>query len=341
MGDMRDILKIFEELPILDQELVLEKLLIEHELKMPVIEKAKDRVLLIEQRKPCPYCKSSNIYKRGSQHKVKMYSCKDCKKWYSHTTGTPLWDIKSKQKWAKYLHCMSEGYSLRKSAKITGICIQTSFDWRHKILASLSSLVPQKLSGTVECDELELSVSNKGDKNLLRKPRKRSSGFSRNKSEDISVVQVVTATQRGGDRFFKVVETKRLSEENVTKALNNKIEKGTTLITDKHPTYKAFGKANPDIVHKSVKSVDYIDKNNSKIHIQSVNQLHKQTRKFLDKFNGVSTKYLQNYLNWFAYQSKVLNAKSVLLEWVITGLLDYGAYQLFKNYKLNVVNIRT
>lgn len=341
MGDTRDILKIFESLPIIEQEFVLEKLIIEHELKMPVIEKAKDRVLLIEQRKPCPHCKSTNIYKRGSQHDVKMYSCKDCKKWYSHTTGTPLWDIKSKQKWAKYLRCMSEGYSLRKSAKITQICLQTSFDWRHKILASLASLVPQKLSGTVECDELELSLSNKGERNLKRAPRKRSSGFSRNKSEVVSVVQVVTAAERGGNKFFKVVETKRLCEEDLTKALDNKIEKGTTLITDKHPTYKAFGKSNPDIEHKSVKSANHVDGNNSKIHIQSINQLHKQTRKFLDRFNGVSTKYLQNYLNWFAYQSKILNAKSVLLEWVVTGLLDYGAYQLFKNHKLNVVNIRT
>lgn len=42
-----------------------------------------------------------------------------------------------------------------------------SFDWRHKMLASLSSLVPPKLLGTVECDELELSVSNKGDKNRI------------------------------------------------------------------------------------------------------------------------------------------------------------------------------
>jgi hypothetical protein len=106
-----------------------------------------------------------------------MYSCKDCKKWYSQSTGTPLWDIKLKQKWSHYLRCMSEGYSLRKSAEEVGICLQTSFDWRHKILASLNSLVPEALSGVIECDELEIAINNKGDRHLTRKARKRSTDF--------------------------------------------------------------------------------------------------------------------------------------------------------------------
>ena len=341
MQNSHKILSLFNSMDISEQEILIEKLMLEHELKMPIIEKSKDKVLLIENRKPCPYCKSDNIYKRGSQKNIKMYSCKECKKWYSLTTGTPLWDIKLKQKWAQYLQCLCEGYSLRKSAKIVKICLQTSFDWRHKILASLESLVPKKLSGIVEFDELEMAISNKGERNLTRKPRKRSSGFSRNKSSEITVVQVVTAVERNGNKFFKVVETKRLNKENIEKVLENKIAKGSVIITDKHPTFKAFGKSNPEIIHKSVLSSDHVDKTDKKIHLQSVNQVHKQTRKFLDKFNGVSTKYLQNYLNWYAYQGEILNSKSVLLQWVITGFLANSSYTIFLDFKANVVNLRT
>ena len=35
------------------------------------------------------------------------------------------------------------------------------------------------------------------------------------------------------------------------------------------------------------------------IHIQTVNNRHSRLKRFLTRYNGVSTKYLQNYLRWF------------------------------------------
>ena len=90
---------------------------------------------------------------------------------------------------------------IKKIAKEIGISIPTSFDWRHKILSSLSDFAPQTLSGIVECDELELALSNKGDRHLVRKPRKRGTDFKRNEpSKEVTVVQVVTAVQTGDTR---------------------------------------------------------------------------------------------------------------------------------------------
>ena len=341
MENKNTLLETFKSLDLEQQESLLNTFLQEHELQMPIIEKAKAEALLVEERKPCPNCHSTNIYKRGSQRDIKMYSCKDCKKWYSQSTGTPLWDIKLKQKWANYLRCMREGYSLRKSASEVGICLQTSFDWRHKILASLDSLTPEKLSGVIECDELELPVNNKGDRHLQRKARKRSKDFSRNQTDEISVVQVITAVERKGDKLLKVVETKRLTQENIKKVLEGKIANTSTLITDKHPSYKSFGKENPEITHKTVRASEHVDKKDKGVHLQSVNQTHAQLRKFIGKFNGVSSKYLQNYLNWYAYEGKINDSKAVIKQWVMTGLMAPAAYQLFWLFKQNVVNIRT
>lgn len=341
MKSQSEIMELFTAMDLSEQELILNKLMQAHELHMPVIESAKQEALLLQDRKPCPHCQSKNIYKRGIQNGTKMYSCKDCKKWYSQTTGTPLWDIKLKAKWSNYLRCMSENYSLRKSALEVGICLQTSFDWRHKILASLTTLTPETLSGVVECDELELSINNKGDRDLIRTPRKRSSGFSRNEGQEVSVVQVVTAVERKGDKIFRVVETKRLSEANIKEALDGKLQKGTILITDKHPSYKAFGKTNTELTHKTVKAKEHVDKNDKGVHLQTVNQTHKQIRQFIGKFNGVGTKYLQNYLNWYAYQGKIKENKAVIKQWVLTGIMSPAAYQLFWLFKQNVVNIRT
>ena len=123
-----------------------------------------------------------------------MYKCKDCTKWFSSTTGTVLWDIKKKDKWQMYLSCMQRNIPIKKAAIEVGICIQTSFNWRHKILSILSVEVPVKLTGRVECDELEMPLSNKGERNLTRKPRRRSSDFKRNiATKEITTVQVVSA----------------------------------------------------------------------------------------------------------------------------------------------------
>ena len=97
MKEETEILDLFNFLDLIEQESNLNKLLQEYEMQMPVVEKAKEEALLIEERKPCPHYQSKNITKRGSQNNMKMYCCKDCKKWYSQSTGTPLWDIKLKQ----------------------------------------------------------------------------------------------------------------------------------------------------------------------------------------------------------------------------------------------------
>jgi len=341
MRSKTEMLVAFKELDIVQQENILNILMQEHELNLPVIESAKEDALNREPRKPCPHCKSISVSKRGFQNNQQMYSCKDCKKWYSQSTGTPLWGIKLKQKWSTYVHCMNEGYSLRKSAEIVGICIQTSFDWRHKILASLNSLVPQSLSGVLECDELELSINNKGERGLKRSPRKRSTDFSRNQGEGLSVVQVVTAVERNGDKLLKVVETKRLTSGDITKVLEGKVTDGTILITDKHPSYKSFGRGHKELKHKTVRASEHVNKNEKNVHLQSVNQTHAQVRKFLGSFNGVRTKYLQNYLNWYAYKGKLIESKKVLKQWVITGMLSPTAYNLFLLFKENAVNVRT
>ncbi len=77
-----------------------------------------------------------------------------------------------KSKWQAYLRYMEQDMSIKQIAKEIGSSIQTSFDWRHKVLSSLNQLVPSQLSSEVECDELELALNNKGSRNMEQKARK-------------------------------------------------------------------------------------------------------------------------------------------------------------------------
>ena len=342
MTTTQDIKERFSALSLSQQSELLDELLQEHELKGKILFEAIEDVSVKRQKKTCPHCSSANVYKRGKKKGVQMYRCNECGKWYSETTGTALYNLKLKSKVQSYLRCMEQGMPIKKIAKELNISIQTSFDWRHKILSSLEQFVPEELSTEVELDELELPLSNKGSRNLNRKARKRGNDFKRNNGkDDITVVQVVTAVERNGGKYLKAVESKRLSKEEIAKALDGKLTDNTTMITDKHPSYKAFAKDNPTIKHKTLLAKDHVDKKDKNVHLQKVNNVHSQLRSFLRPFNGVSSKYLQNYLNWYAYVDNIRNSKTTLKQWFLTMLLTDQAYHLFELFKDNAVLIRT
>jgi len=323
-------------------ELVSE-LLAEQELEGIVLKQAQEEVKHIRDKKPCPHCTSSNIYRMGKQNGSQTYQCKDCKKYYRETTGTPLYRIHIKEKWQSYLNLMERGMPIKKIAKELEISIQTSFDWRHKILSSLEQFIPTQLTDTVECDEMEFPLSNKGDKYLKRKPRKRAKDFKRNKNKnEITTVQAITVVERKtGKKFFKVVETKRLTTKQISLALDGKLGSDTILITDKHYSYKSYANENVNIKHKRLLAKEHVDKKDKSINLQKVNNVHSQVRDFIKPFNGVSSKYLQNYLNWYAYKNQINNNKETIKMWFVALLMSPVAYDIFLKFKENTMLIRT
>jgi len=342
MKTSQEIKELFHKLPLSTQNNLLGELLVEQELQGKILQEAQEDLASKRKNKACPHCSSTKVYKRGKQRGVQMYKCNECNKWYSETSGTPLYDIKLKNKWQSYLSYMEQGVPIKKIALKLGISIQTSFDWRHKILSSLSDFTPKELSQEIECDELELALSCKGSKNLKRKPRKRGTDFKRNTGKgNVTTVQIVTAVERKGEKYLKAVETKRISKEDIEKVFDGKLADDSVLITDKHPSYRAFAKSNPTITHKALLAKNHVDKEDKSVHLQKVNNTHKQIRDFLKPFNGVSSKYLQNYLNWYAYVDKIRNSKTTLKQWFITMLLTDQAYALFELFKQNAVIIRT
>jgi len=94
----------------------------------------------------------------------------------------------------------------------------------------------------------------------------------------------------------------RIEKKDIENAIGNRIAKDAILCADGHVSYKGFVIDNqlPLVVLRAnlkqhVKQGIY--------HIQNVNSLHSRVKKWIDStFWGVSTKYLQNYLNWFRIQ---------------------------------------
>ena len=137
----------------------------------------------------CPHCNSSKINKNGKEHSVQRFSCRDCKRSYRVTTGTFNARMrKGKGELLKlYMKSFIAGDSIRKSTLFCDISIPTSFKWRHRILASLQNQQSKiVLDGIVESDDVFFPYSQKGQRNIDRKPRKRGKGMFDPKKRGIS-----------------------------------------------------------------------------------------------------------------------------------------------------------
>lgn len=112
-------------------------------------EQINEKLNLSRDLKECPHCKSTYFVKNGKIQGRQRFICMDCHKTFAQTNNTILYGVKKDLSvWQKYIHCMIEKYSLRKTAEICGISLPTAFTWRHKILDTLQAMQDEvKLDG--------------------------------------------------------------------------------------------------------------------------------------------------------------------------------------------------
>jgi len=288
----------------------------------------------------CPHCGDAHIVGNGKSKKgVQRYLCRSCHKISSSTTGQVWYRMHKKEKLSAYIHCLLSGFSIRKSATEVGISKETSFSWRHKLLTSFSHVLDGEFSGIVESDETFFLYSEKGSKSLNRKPRQRGTSATKDGINDQHVA-VITTIDRNGNKSLKVIKRGRISKEDVKKELDQKILPNSIFCTDGHPSYVGFAKDQP-LQHKKIiasKGQKVIEKH---YHLQNVNSLDSRLKKFMAQFNGVSTKYLQNYLNWFLVLEKVKTKTNKLQTIAIIALSSNQVWSMYRKLILNQLLIST
>jgi len=205
-----------------------------------------------------------------------------------------------------YIKLMEHEFSLDKTKVRLGINKKTAFDWRHKILNSLSTNGGSNMTGVVEADETFFLYSEKGNKNLSdRKARKRG-GKALKKGINKDHVTVLTAYERiSGNCINTVVCRGRITKKAIEKGLGIWLEKKEVILcADSHKSYEGFAIDNEiEIKRTFVRRKKYVVE---KIyHIQHVNNIHSNLKRWMLRFNGVATKYLQNYMNYFNFVRRI------------------------------------
>ena len=271
----------------------------------------------------CPHCGNKSYHKHGIDKGSQRYYCTTCKRTFTEYTGTWLAGIHKKELVTDYLKLMEQELSLDKIKVSLGINKKTAFDWRHKILSGLENSDKGNFKGITESDDTYFLQSSKGSKLHVRKPRKR--GGARKRGISKEHVSVIVTADRDTELDLSVARLGRIKKADIVKAIGKRISKETILCTDSHTSYKGFAIDN-EIEHHAVRTDLKQFVKQKLYHVQHVNAIDSRLKRWIEyQFGGVSTKYLQKYLNWFKAKEKLKQSKEFLKDFTNKSLEDIKA----------------
>lgn len=243
----------------------------------------------------CAYCANLAVVRHGHSAGHQRYRCKGCGRTFQALTGTPVLRLCDRDKWLTYTECLSQGMTVRASAKAVGLTVDRAFRWRHRFLGLLSEQRPTGLTGVVEADETVFRRSFKGQRTgLPRTAKKRGGPVPGGQAGER--VNVLVAMQRG-TRLASDHVLDDLSAATMTAALRSELAPDAVLSTDGNPSYRVVAASLGIEAGRFVASYDGPG-GDGVWHVQNVNAYDSRLKCWMSRFHGVATKYLGNYLGW-------------------------------------------
>lgn len=223
----------------------------------------------------CPKCGKIRFIKYGCYNGIQRYKCKECGKTFSKTTNA-LWSYSKKEtiKWIKFIEYVMERKSLRFCAKKLEISLPTAFYWRHKVLHGLTfDSVPNRLSGNVYMAKKLIPENFKGCRNITTNIRHNIWVVGAKGNEDAMLAKPISRGFWDFQIFNKIIYP----------------------IIDKKSYMIPYGDRYISIVaekHNKKRKKEVINDDNIRF-------FHNNLEKWLKKYYGVATKYLEEYLAVF------------------------------------------
>ena len=225
--------------------------------------------------------------------------------------------------WEKYFEVFIQGLSLRECALKIGITLVTAFFWRHRFLHDLCKKnYIEKIGSYVELTKLVLPENFKGERK-----------YHGEKRDNIIVVNAINNyidilpifAARNFIGFFDI-------RDNIIPRIDRKAYV-VGFIDGRLKTFaKAFNEINKIKVSiNEISSIDILYSN--------------KVKKWLGRFNGVASKYLDNYLNWraFEYRNNIEYDKNISIiekfDFKVNIKAEINTYLSWNNIKAKVIPI--
>jgi transposase-like protein len=247
----------------------------------------------------CAECGAERVVRNGRANGLQRYKCRHCGVTFNALTGTSLARLRHRGKWLEQAQVMTDGLSVRKAAARLGVGCSTAFRWRHRWLEVPRETKARQMAGVVEADETYHLQSYKGQRALLRakttrRPRRRG-GVGCTRGTSAEHTPILALVSRHGETTDHVLDG--ASAEHIKKVLPVSLAEDAVLCTDGSTTLKRAARELA-IEHQAVKT-----SGGSRVrgpwHIQNVNAYHSRFKNWVRRFNGISSRYLTNYLGWF------------------------------------------
>ena len=304
MIELAQLSKVFNQAPAEAQSQVVEEVYEKIIYTNPLASEC-EHINQIQVRR-CPRCGDTHIILNGKRKGVQNYKCKKCHKNFNEFTGTTIAYIKKKDLLKPFILLMLSGDSLYACSKTLHIAIQTTFDWRHKIIAALEAYTPQIYQGITEMMVIEKRFSRKGQgakskkigqKGKITDPASNKKAESKEKGETqpLSLVAIGGRTSRFE---IQIVQQGPIEIEKLNEQLNKKLNQVNKLCIEDEEILKKFA---------GKKRISYFVKQQGKkvrgrnkyYNIENIENRYIKMNRFLERFHGVSSSYLQNYLYWY------------------------------------------
>ncbi len=303
----------------------------------------------------CPYCGSENIIFYGKHERYfHRYLCKDCtaknkkRTVFNDKTGTIFEGTKlSLSKWFLAGYLMKLGLSNKRISEELGVEENTASRICNLMRGSMFfQNCLNKLSGTVEMDEVYQTAGSKGNgrntregnkskgirKNLGRKPRKRGLKIKGRGSYRKDKPPVIGMVERESGTIHLEV-TRNVTKDTVKPIVEGHIEKGSMVYTDEYSVYdflQSSGYSHESVNHSAGEYA------RGDVHINTQEGMWSLFRPAMEVGRGVSKERLPLYTASFEFFRNVKKRGEDALEELIKTCLRAPAKDLL-NLERNLV----
>jgi transposase-like protein len=247
-------------------------------------DKKKVTLILEDDIVTCGHCGSDKYIKNGRRHDLQRYKCKSCGKHFNQLTGTPLANLRMKGRWLTFSECLRNGYSVRESARLTGIDKKTAFRWRHRFLKNSNEIKANKLQGVIENLETKFKYSEKGAKVIM---------FPERIGTDVHVLTSINRNRFVSEALIEDLKTKKIIEFN-----KNLYSKDSLFCSDNKYIFTQVVKL-LKLRHGKINTKKGLFVNKDIVHTKNAYSYNLDLHNWMKRFKGVATKYLHNYLSWY------------------------------------------
>ena len=268
----------------------------------------------------CPYCEGKEVIKYGMYRKEQRYKCKaeGCGKTFTSNIYNQFrYSKKFKDKWKEYFELLNNGLTIRECAVKLNITVVTAFFWRHRFLYDIKSkYYIEKITSYVELTKMVVVENFKGSREIPNSKRDKITIVNA-LNDSIDIIPIIAARKHLG--FYEI-------RDNIIPRLDRKAYVRGFIDGRLKSFAKIFNEINKVKVRKVKEETIDI-------------QYSIKAKKWLNKFRGVATKYLDHYLSLrlFEYKNNIFLSEKIKGEFSLKP--EINTYISWRNIKSKMLSV--